>query len=120
MHLNYTIIGKRIKLIRTEQKLSQFALAEKIGKSPTYISHIENGAKSASLETLVTIANALKVTTDDLLAECLEYNTKLVNLEYSALLDDCNEYEKRVIMENARELKRILKENRHLVNKHTR
>jgi len=120
MHLNYAVIGKRIKLIRTEQKLSQFALAERIGKSPTYISHIENGSKSASLETLVTIANALKVTTDILLAECLEHNKKLVNYEFSALLADCNEYEKRVIMENARELKRILKENSHISHKRIR
>ena len=120
MHLNYTTIGKRIRLIRTEQKLSQFTLAERIGKSPTYISHIENGTKGASLETIVTIANALKVTTDVLLAECLEYNTKLVNFEYSSLLEDCNEYERRVIMENTRELKRILKESRNLVKKCSR
>lgn len=120
MHLNYAIIGKRIKLIRTEQKLSQFALAEKIGKSPTYISHIENGTKSASLETMVTIANALKVTTDILLAECLEHNKKIVNDEFTALLDDCNEFEKHVIMENARELKHILKESRYLAHKRIR
>ena len=117
MHLNYTIIGKRIKLIRTQQKMSQAILAEKIGKSTTYISHIENASKSASLETLVGIANALRVTMDELLAECLEYNDKLVSSEFTTLMSDCTEYEKRVIMENARALKRVLRENRNLLRR---
>ena len=77
MHLNYQTIGKRIRLLRKQQQLSQMTLAEMVDKSPTYISLVENGQKGPSLETLIDVANALKVTMDVLLAEYLEQNTQL-------------------------------------------
>ena len=62
MYLNYQTIGKRIRLLRKQQHLSQMTLAEMVDKSPTYISLVENGQKGPSLETLIDVANALKVT----------------------------------------------------------
>lgn len=60
MYLNYETIGKRIRLLRKQQHLSQMELAEMIDKSPTYISLVENGQKGPSLETLVDVANAVR------------------------------------------------------------
>ena len=114
MNLNYQTIGKRIRLLRTQQHLSQMTLAEMVDKSPTYISLVENGVKGPSLETLIDVANALKVTTDVLLAEYLEHNTATAKSELSSILDGCSEHEKRVIIESARSLKQILRETRHL------
>ena len=98
MHLNYQTIGKRIRLLRKQQQLSQMTLAEMVDKSPTYISLVENGQKGPSLETLIDVANALKVTMDVLLAEYLEQNTAAAGVELSAIIEDCSEYEKRVKM----------------------
>ncbi|MCK4947831.1 MAG: helix-turn-helix transcriptional regulator [Candidatus Aureabacteria bacterium] len=53
-------LGKRIKLARIEQDLTQTQLARKIGAKQKSISHYETGASLPSLETLVKIANALK------------------------------------------------------------
>lgn len=114
MYLNYQTIGKRIRLLRTQQHLSQMTLAEMVDKSPTYISLVENGQKGPSLEMLIDVANALKVTTDVLLAEYLEHNKTAVETELSSILDGCSEHEKRVIVESARSLKQILRESRHL------
>ena len=100
MYLNYQTIGKRIRILRKQQHLSQMALAEMVDKSPTYISLVENGQKGPSLETLIDVANALKVTTDILLAEHLEQNTAAVGSELTSLLEDCTEYEKRVIVDS--------------------
>ena len=75
MYLDYQTIGKRIRLLRKQQHLSQMTLAEMVDKSPTYISLVENGQKGPSLEMLIDVANALKVTMDVLLAEYLEHNT---------------------------------------------
>ena len=113
MHLNYQTIGKRIRLLRKQQQLSQMTLAEMVDKSPTYISLVENGQKGPSLETLIDVANALKVTMDVLLAEYLEQNTA-AGVELSAIIEDCSEYEKRVIIDSARSLKQVLREARHL------
>ena len=59
MYLNYQTIGKRIRLLRKQQHLSQLTLAEMVDKSPTYISLVENGQKGPSLEMLIDVANAL-------------------------------------------------------------
>lgn len=85
-----------------------------VDKSPTYISLVENGQKGPSLEMLIDVANALKVTMDVLLAGYLEQNTAAVDAELSALLEDCSEYEKRVIVESARSLKHVLRDTHHL------
>ena len=58
-----TKIGLNISYYRKKCKLTQMALAEKVGISRTYISKIEaqNVPKSLSLETLLDIADALEV-----------------------------------------------------------
>jgi transcriptional regulator with XRE-family HTH domain len=114
MYLNYQTIGKRIRILRKQQHLSQMALAEMVDKSPTYISLVENGQKGPSLETLIDVANALKVTTDILLAEHLEQNTAAVGSELTSLLEDCTEYEKRVIVDSIHALKNTLREAKYL------
>ena len=114
MHLNYETIGKRIRLLRKQQHLSQMELVD---KSPTYISLVENGQKGPSLETLVDVANVLKVTMDVLLSDFLEHNKAAVGAELSAILDDCSEYEKRVIIDSAHSLKQVLRETRHLIRR---
>ena len=113
MHLNYQSLGKRIRLLRRQRRLSQLALAEMIDKSPTYISLVENGRKGPGLETLIDIANALKVTTDVLLAEYLEQSAVAVGSELAAILEDCSDYEKRVIVESAVSLKHVLRDAKH-------
>lgn len=114
MYLDYQTIGKRIRLLRKQKHLSQMTLAEMVDKSPTYISLVENGQKGPSLEMLIDVANALKVTMDVLLAEYIEQNSAAIGSELSLLLEDCTEYEKRVIVENARELKRVLRDTSHM------
>lgn len=65
--LDYTKIGEHIRLIRNKQNLSQEDLAEICDISPSYMGHIERGTRKMSLETFVTIANALHVSCDYLL-----------------------------------------------------
>ena len=65
-------IGKRISLFRDRAGLTQAALAEKIGCTPQHISAMERGVKTPTLETFISIANALNVRTDLLLQDVLE------------------------------------------------
>lgn len=67
MELDYDNIGKRIAKRRTQIKLKQNALAEIIEISNNYLSSIERGKEKPSLEILVKICNALRVTPDYLL-----------------------------------------------------
>lgn len=65
--LDYEAIGQRIRKHRKMNNLSQEELSEKIGISPTHMSHIETGGTKLSLPVLVEIAKVLNVTTDALL-----------------------------------------------------
>ena len=56
-------IGLRIKEIRTEQNLTQEAVAFKAEVDRTYMNHVENGRKNISVITLEKIVcNGLELT----------------------------------------------------------
>lgn len=60
--INNKNIGKNIKRIRKEKKLSMDTLAKKLGLSNrSSIAHIENGSRSLRLDTIEKIAKALEV-----------------------------------------------------------
>ena len=65
--MDLTEIGSRIKAYRKSIGLSQENLAEMIFVSPHYIYEIERGSKSMSLETLIDLSKALKLSTDYIL-----------------------------------------------------
>ncbi|MDE5994970.1 MAG: helix-turn-helix domain-containing protein [Oscillospiraceae bacterium] len=65
--MNLSEIGSRIKSERKRQGISQEKLAEMINVSPHYIYEIERGIKAMSLETLINITRALKMSADYLI-----------------------------------------------------
>lgn len=69
--MNTSSIGKRIRKYREAKGWRQEDFAEKIGLSVTYTGMIERGEKIPKLETFITIANALEVSADLLLADVL-------------------------------------------------
>lgn len=99
-------------MYRKRANISQLVLAEMIGKSPSFVSCLEKGSKSTSLETLIAIANSLHVTTDELLADHLTESNRPHLNEYNALWEGCTEYEKRILITNMYSLKKTLQENR--------
>lgn len=71
MELDYVSIGRQIKKYRIELGLKQSQLAERSGVEPSNISHIERAATKVSLPTLVSIANALGVSLDEIVYDSL-------------------------------------------------
>jgi transcriptional regulator with XRE-family HTH domain len=57
-----------IQRLRSKKKLSQKALADKVGISVSYVSMLERGQRSPPLETIEKMAKALAVTPASLLA----------------------------------------------------
>ncbi len=90
--MNINSVGKYIKKYRKKKNMSQEKLAEILGLSVPYVSMIEGSQKYPALETLINLANALDVTTDQLLCETLknEYEIKR-----SVMLDEISELPKR-------------------------
>jgi transcriptional regulator with XRE-family HTH domain len=60
------ILGETIRARRQESDFSQERLAEKAGLSTVFISRVERGIESPSLDSLVKIAKALGVHIRDL------------------------------------------------------
>jgi len=119
MSLNYYAIGQRIKAYRQRMNISQMTLSEIVRKSPTYISHIENGNKVMSLETLVDLCNALGVSADNILFDFIK-NPGPTNNEIAALFKDCTRYERLVILETLKTLKTTLRSHQHLLRQRLR
>ncbi|NDO51588.1 helix-turn-helix transcriptional regulator [Lachnospiraceae bacterium MD335] len=117
MFINYQLIGKRIKEVRRARGISQEVLAERSGLSAQYVSQIETAVRQASLRSLVNIANVLEVSVDALLYGNRTMDYAEYRGEVEALLGDCTAYEKRVLFEIVTEAKRILKENRRLLDR---
>ena len=92
MSLNYKVIGKHIREVRQRNHLSQAMLSELVDKTPSYISYIESGIKSMSLDTFVLIANALGVSPDRLLMEQIISTERCASEEIALLLSDCSTY----------------------------
>lgn len=77
--MKYASIGKNIRKCRIEKKMRQEDLAEKTGLSTNYIGMIERGEKIPSLESLIEILNALRVSADMVLYEELETGYAIKN-----------------------------------------
>ena len=112
MGLDYQGIGIRIRRLRKTKGLTQQMLAELSNQEPSNISHIERGATKLSLPTLVSIANALDVTVDELLCDSLTASRSVFEHEAVQLLADCSHRELKIITQTMRTLKESLRSSR--------
>ena len=76
--MDYKDLGKRVRARRTELNWTQERLAQEIGVSTSFVGHIERGSRKASIDTLVLLANAMDISTDELLEGSLSMSDTLV------------------------------------------
>ena len=63
------VIGRNLRMIRTERKMTREQIAEAVGVSTTFYANLETGNKMMSVTTLKKVADALDVSTDSILYE---------------------------------------------------
>ena len=114
MELDYKAIGKRIKIARIKADMKQEHLAEKSGLSPTHVSNVETGTTKVSLSSIVSLANALGVTVDDLLCDSLIHARVQFEQDIAELLEDCDNYEIRMVKDMTEALITTLRRDAHL------
>lgn len=115
MVINFVQVRKRICEMRKRRGLSQQILSEIVGRSPTYISYIEGGVKCMSLDTFVSVANALQVSADELLRDSIENTIVVSNHAFAAVISDCNKFERRVLLAATASVKEAIRGNSHLI-----
>lgn len=108
MKLDNKNIGEQIKRIRVKRNVSQQTLAELTGECISAISRVERGQRQVRLDTLVSIANALKVDVEEILTFHIE-NRNIRTDEFTRVLDGCTPEEQRIILKTANALKAALK-----------
>lgn len=110
--IDYAELGKRIKRIRGEKKISQEKLAEMIDVSIPHMSNIENGKTKFSIQVLIKLAGALDTTPDRLLLDQLKDSNQAhdrIEEEICHELSDCTLEHKVLIEEMIRNTKKLLK-----------
>ena len=70
--VDYKDLGHRVRTLRRMKDLTQEELAEKLDISASFLGHIERGTRKASLDTVVKLSNALKVSPNFLLQDSLD------------------------------------------------
>lgn len=111
MELDRKAVGKRVRAARKKAGLTQEHLAELLGISSTHMSNIENNHANFGVESIVKIANTLKVSLDDLFCDSLVVTRMKYDEELTELLSDCTDYEKRVICSMVAAMKESLRSN---------
>ena len=101
-------IGNKLKLARAKTKYTQEALAEKTALSPRYISQLERGIAFGSATTIVSLCNALNISTDFLFSGLIDTNsstfTDLVDSKFLEDYSQLNDYNKKIINQLANNL----------------
>ena len=108
MAIDYEKLGKRIKHFGEQKGISQDELGNVVWVNNVHISNIETGKKAPSIDLLIELANALGISTDDLLVDSLIHSVSTADSEIHKLLIDCNKTEEEILTEMVKALKAIL------------
>lgn len=92
-------MGYRICNAREKMGISSRKLADIIGVSHSYIVQMESGNKNPSVGVLVDIANALQVTTDDLLYDYVDAEKKVAASTLAEKISALGKHEQRHLEE---------------------
>ena len=94
MILDNESIGKRIREQRNSRGYSQEQLAFESNLSVPYISQIENGHKTASLNACIQIADVFECTLDWLIFGSEEFYDKCSDYDFNTPVETCSVEEK--------------------------
>ncbi|HFL3653929.1 TPA: helix-turn-helix domain-containing protein [Clostridioides difficile] len=112
MEVDYKALGKRIKIARINEGITQEAVSEKIDITPSHMSNIETAKTKVSLPVLINIANALSVTVDELLCDNVLNSKIIFEGEAKEIFNDCDEYEVRMLVNILKYMKEAIREDR--------
>ena len=116
MEPDYKALGKWIRIARINADITQDRLSTMLEMSPSHMSNIETGSTRISLTALVSIANALGVTVDDLLYDSIVHARPQLEREIQQIVDSCDDYELRVVKEVTHSVVDALRANEKLKN----
>lgn len=112
MAIDYADIGQRIKKKRIEKGYTQEKLSELIGVGASHMSHMESGKTIPSMEVFMNLCNILECSADELLCREIKYAKPLLNNWLDTLIEDCNDWETKILTDILIAAKNTLRKNK--------
>ena len=112
MAIDYSDIGKRIKQLRIEKRLTQEKLSEMVDIGASHMSHIESGTTVPSFEVYVALVNALDCSSDELLCREVKQAKPFRDNWLTELISDCDPTEAKILSDTLISLKATLRKNK--------
>lgn len=98
MSLKKGTLGNAIRAARMEHSLSQEALAEMVGITPTHLKHIESEHRKPSIEVLIEITQILHMSLDNIIfPQASETQFKIHEIEVA--LTQCSLNELQILLD---------------------
>ena len=94
---DYSVIGRRIKEARTEQKMTQENLADRLDISIAFLSRVETGKAHVNLKRLTQIAEILNVSPSYLLTGSNTTSKDYLREDFRIILDRCSPEQQKLI-----------------------
>ena len=102
MSLNYNIIGERLKKARTDKKITQEKLAEKLDVSIAFLSRIERGSSHVNLKRLTQICEILGVSEGYILNGSSSNSENYLTSEFNNILNNVSPEKQKLIYKIAK------------------
>lgn len=99
MSVDYKDLGSRIKRKRENLGMSQAELADMSDLSTQHISNVENARSKIGLDKLVTVANVLNCSIDELLCGSMRVSRAVYSEEIAAIINTFTDEEVRALPE---------------------
>ena len=113
----YTEIGKKIRELRKENGLTLKLLSTMTGAHVGYLSNIETGARTPSLDMLKSIAEALNTTVGELVSGKAELSEAVEDFYYADdnQMDEIIAKEKATLMESSLQIANVSEVKEHII-----
>lgn len=102
MALDYTVIGERLKKARTDKKMTQEKLAEKLDVSIAFLSRIERGSSHVNLKRLTQICEILGVSEGYILNGASSNSKNYLTSEFNDILNNVSADKQKLIYKIAK------------------
>ena len=97
--MDHKDMGKRLREARKKKGLNQWQLAEMVNSNASYISDIERGIKTPSLNTFVDIIVTLEVSADYVLQGSVDSGKEYVCDQFTCRLEKMTPRQRQVALE---------------------
>ena len=111
MSPDYSVIGRRIKEARLEQKIKQEELADKLNISVAFMSRVERGTSQINLKRLTQIAEILNVSPAYLLTGSNVASKDYLKEDFRKILERCTPKQQKLIYQISELVSRTTLEN---------